>query len=118
MVPAPITATRCTDMEISSSKALEEGANLATGEVWLLVMHEMARIGHRRQLHIREILAQPIRPFALEDRIAFAPQYARRQLYRRKLRLWRLAAHRRQTCLVGADVPVEAALEIAGLEEI
>src|SRR6185437_666009 len=119
MVPAPITATRSTDMGRSPpSQAVEEGTNLATGEIGFFVVHEMAGSRDRRHFCVAEILAEPIRPGALEDGIALAPQHARRQIYRHTLRLRCFVAHCREPSLVGADVPVEAALEIAGLEEI
>src|SRR6185312_3296413 len=100
------------------SQAVEEGTNLATGEIGFFVVHEMAGSRDRRHFCVAEILAEPIRPGALEDGIALAPQHARRQIYRHTLRLRCFVAHCREPSLVGADVPVEAALEIAGLEEI
>src|SRR6185437_9647931 len=97
---------------------MKEGPNFAAGEVGFFVMHEMTGVWHRRHFGIAEILAQSIYPIALEDGIALAPKDARRQIDRRALRLGRLAAHCREPSLVGADVPVEAALEIARLEEV
>src|SRR5690348_11441846 len=116
MVPAPTTAT-CFTM-VSPSHLSEERFDLAARQRRLLVVDEVAGLGRDRHLDLTEELVEAVGPFALEDGIVGAPEHARRYRDRPTRALWHLAADHRHSRLMRADVPVEAALKVAGLHEI
>src|SRR5579872_2686608 len=118
MVPAPITATCFTAMLPPLSDPSEKCLDLPARQCRLLVVHEMSGLGRDRHLDVAEELVEPVGPFALEHGVAGAPKHARRHRDRQPAAPRRLAADHGHPRLVSADVPVEAALEIARLHEV
>ena len=78
-------------------------------------MHEMSRVFRDRDFGV-PVFGQPVSPFRLQDRIVAAPHDARRQLDSGRRR--GLLADHREARRGDAEIPVEPALQIAGLQEV
>src|SRR3546814_3937193 len=82
----------------------------------LFVVHEVPGVRHDVDPDVAEVVRKPVAPGGTEDWVAFAPQHARRDIDGRQRR--RAVADQLETWCVHGLVTVEAALQIAGLQEV
>src|ERR687889_2272168 len=94
----------------------EEIGDLMVGQVGPLVVGEVAGFSHWGEVEVSEVVPEPVGPRDLEDAIVLAPPDAGWRLYLREIR--GTVADETQPRFVGADIPVEPALQVSRLHEV
>src|SRR5262249_56791434 len=100
----------------SSTARIEPRPDLCRGAARILAMREMANARKWRKVQVRKVVGQPVRPGDRQDRVPLPPAHTGRRVDRGRPR--KLFPDGLQALRVGAEVPVEAALQVPRFEKI